>query len=125
MSQPQLAATESTTDWITEFDAVDPTYVLSPFELIILGRLPTELLELIVQCLARSDVARTARTGQKLRDLCERKLYSNVVVPYSRIDVDNRGPEEEMPELVGGEDSCGRYTTHRSRDPISPKSLRL
>jgi hypothetical protein len=46
MSQPQLASTESTTDWITEFDAVDPTYVLSPFELILLGRLPTEPLEL-------------------------------------------------------------------------------
>jgi hypothetical protein len=122
MSQPQLAATESTTDWITEFDAVDPTYVLSPIRLTLLGRLPTELLELIIQCLARRDVARTARTGQKLRGLCERKLYSNVVVPYSRMNIDNRGQEEEMSELVGGEDTLWPlYNTLHQRPDLAQK----
>jgi hypothetical protein len=53
MAQPHFVAMGLTTDWITEFDAVDPTYILSPFELTLLGRLPAELLGMVAQLAAK------------------------------------------------------------------------
>jgi hypothetical protein len=94
--QPQLAATKSTTDWITEFDALDPTYMLSPFELTLFGRLSTELLGMVAQYHSNRDLATAAQTSRKPRELVEHKLYSNVIIPYRHIYDDDEGEEEQM-----------------------------
>jgi hypothetical protein len=102
MAQHQLAVTDSSADWITEFDAVDPTYDLSPFALTLLGRLPTELLAMIVWHLSRRDLAKIARASHKLLELAQRSLYSDILIPYWVTDMNHRGQEVDTDELQDG-----------------------
>ncbi|KAH7064287.1 hypothetical protein BKA63DRAFT_496637 [Paraphoma chrysanthemicola] len=79
MADFQLATAHSSTiPWINEFDTVDPSYTLSPFKFTVLGRLPSELLQSVIDRLTQCDLATLALVHPELRPLAERCLYKDI-----------------------------------------------
>lgn len=68
-------------EWITELDGIVEEYDCHPFAFTMLGRLPTELRQIVIDSLPRHDWVVTARVHSKLRDLVERNLYHDIEVP--------------------------------------------
>jgi hypothetical protein len=54
---------------------------LQPFEQTLLGRLPTELLEIVSRFLDHDDLTAVALIGPELRVLVERQLYRDITIP--------------------------------------------
>jgi hypothetical protein len=52
MAAVLTAAAQTAAPWITELDDIDPDYILSPVEYSLFGRLPTELLQIVVEHLS-------------------------------------------------------------------------
>jgi hypothetical protein len=53
-----------------------------PFEQTLLGMLPTELLQIVTQCLSNSDLITIALISSKLQALAERRLRRDIYLPH-------------------------------------------
>jgi hypothetical protein len=54
---------------------------LKPFDGTMIGRLPNEVLQIVVRCLDDRDLFATTRVGARLRALAKRRLYHTVSIP--------------------------------------------
>jgi hypothetical protein len=66
--------------WITELDGIDALWYRNAFNYTRLGRLPPELLEMIVKNVPKKSLSALARINPVLRDLVERHLYHHINV---------------------------------------------
>jgi hypothetical protein len=74
------AAAGADTDlhWLTDLDGIDMSWNVTAFHLSHLGRLPLELLEILVRYTSISDLPALARISPQLRGLAEQRLYSSI-----------------------------------------------
>lgn len=78
-----MALPQPAHDWIPDLDTIDPSYMLGPCSHTLLGQLPNELLEIVIEYLHRRDLAAVARISPVLRALAERQLY-RFLEPFSQ-----------------------------------------
>ncbi|KAH7075187.1 hypothetical protein FB567DRAFT_185409 [Paraphoma chrysanthemicola] len=80
MDQPTLPSL--TSQWIAELDDIYPDALLRPFASTFLGRLPPELVEIIIGYISPPGLPAVARTHSMLRSLAERRLYREIKIPH-------------------------------------------
>jgi hypothetical protein len=74
------ATTDADSDWLTELDVIDTSWNVTTFRYSHLGKLPLELLEIVVRFVPTASLSAVARINPQLRELAEKNLYSHITI---------------------------------------------